>query len=36
MFTINVTIVEKGADLFSAWAENIRNLDEGESVKEGR
>ena len=34
MFTINVTI-EKGADLFSAWAENIPGIyGEGESVKE--
>ncbi len=34
MFIINVTI-EKGADLFSAWAENIPGIyGEGESVKE--
>ena len=34
MFTINVTI-EKGTDLFSAWAENIPGIyGEGESVKE--
>ena len=34
MFTINVTI-EKAADLFSAWAENIPGIyGEGESVKE--
>lgn len=34
MFIIKVTI-EKGADLFSAWAENIPGIyGEGESVKE--